>query len=133
MYLRRLLGEQGRRCWIVLSISLNVTVLAVMVFVVLFWSLLSTPLLATLWHPLVMATQTKGNVLRLYVKDEDLEGLKAITEAVEISQTEVMSRIMTAGIRALHEAGNRLPLPLKFQIVEGVPEMPRIRPRKGIR
>ena len=65
-----------------------------------------------------MATQTKGNVLRLYVKDEELVALKAITEAVEISQTEVMSRIMTAGIRALHVAGNRLPLPLKFQIVE---------------
>ena len=74
-----------------------------------------------------MATQTKGNVLRLYVKDEDLEGLKAITEAVEISQTEVMSRIMTAGIRALREAGNRMPLPLKFQIAEGIPE-----PRKQI-
>ena len=62
--------------------------------------------------------QTKGNVLRLYLRDEDLEGLKAITEAVEISQTEVMSRIMTAGIRALREAGNRLPLPLKFKVAE---------------
>jgi hypothetical protein len=71
-----------------------------------------------------MAAQTKGNVLRLYVKDEDLEGLKAITEAVEISQTEVMSRIMTAGIRALREAGNRLPLPLKFQVLECTPERP---------
>ncbi len=72
----------------------------------------------------VMATQTKGNVLRLYVKDEDLEGLKAITEAVEISQTEVMSRIMTAGIRALREAGDRLPLPLRFQVLEAVPVKP---------
>lgn len=67
-----------------------------------------------------MANQTKGNVLRLYIKDEDLRILQAITEAVEIPQTEVMSRIMTAGLRALKEAGNRLPLPLKFQVSEGV-------------
>ena len=72
-----------------------------------------------------MAAQTKGSVLRLYLKDEELEALKAITEAVEIPQTEVMSRIMTAGIRALKEGGNRLPLPLKFQIAEQQPETER--------
>lgn len=66
-----------------------------------------------------MAAQTKGNTLRLYLRDEELEGLRKLTEALEISQTEVMSRIMTAGIRALREAGNRMPLPLKFELVEG--------------
>jgi hypothetical protein len=65
-----------------------------------------------------MATETKGTVLRLYLKDDDLDGLRAITEAVEISQTEVMSRIMTSGIRALREAGNRMPLPLRFQLLD---------------
>jgi len=72
-------------------------------------------LLLTIW---IMANQTKGNVLRLYLKDEDLAALKAIVDSVEIPQTEVMSRIMTAGIRACKEAGNRLPLPLKFSVME---------------
>lgn len=73
-------------------------------------------------HALCMAAQTKGNVLRLYIKDEELKALKAITEAVEIPQTEVMSRIMTAGIRAITEANKRMPLPLKFRVVDGGPE-----------
>ena len=64
-----------------------------------------------------MAT-TKGNTLRLYLRDEELQALQKLTEALEIPQTEIMSRIMTAGIRALKEAGNRMPLPLKFQVVE---------------
>lgn len=72
-----------------------------------------------------MPAATKGNVLRLYVRDEELKGLKEITDYVEIGQTEVMSRIMTAGIRALVESGNRLPLPLKFQVVDGALEDPK--------
>ena len=63
-----------------------------------------------------MANSTKGNSLRLYLRDEDLKALSALTEALEISQTEVMSRIMTAGIRALAEQGNRMPLPLRFEV-----------------
>jgi hypothetical protein len=90
-----------------------------------FWSLLSTPIFADYAMLLRMATQTKGNVLRLYLRDEELEILKAVTEAVEIPQTEVMSRVMTAGLRALREAGNRLPLPLKFSVAEGIAETTR--------
>jgi hypothetical protein len=67
-----------------------------------------------------MANQTKGNTLRLYLRDEDLQTLQQLTEVLEIPQTEIMGRIMTAGIRAIKEAGNRMSLPLKFQISEGV-------------
>jgi hypothetical protein len=69
-----------------------------------------------------MATQTKGNTLRFYLRDEELAALAKLTETLEISQTEIMGRIMTAGIRAIREAGNRMPLPLKFQIVDRLPE-----------
>lgn len=69
-----------------------------------------------------MATPTKGNTLRLYLKDEELEALQKLAEVLEIPQTEIMSRIMTAGIRAIREAGNRMPLPLKFEVVESPPE-----------
>ncbi len=70
--------------------------------------------------PTSMATTTKGTTLRLYLRDEDVAALQQLTEALEISQTEVMSRIMTAGIRALKEAGNRMPLPLRFNVSEGL-------------
>ena len=66
-----------------------------------------------------MPNPTKGNTLRLYLRDDELTQLGELTEALEIPQTEVMSRIMTAGIRALVENGKRMPLPLKFYIVEG--------------
>jgi hypothetical protein len=68
-----------------------------------------------------MAAQTKGNTLRLYLRDEEMEALQRLTEVLEIPQTEIMSRVMTAGIRALKDAGNRMPLPLKFQVVEAFP------------
>jgi hypothetical protein len=69
-----------------------------------------------------MATQTKGNTLRLYLRDDELELLQKLTEVLEIPQTEIMSRIMTAGIRAIRDAGNRMPLPLRFGILEALPE-----------
>lgn len=72
-----------------------------------------------------MATQTKGNTLRLYLRDEELALLQKLTEVLEIPQTEIMSRIMTAGIRALSQAGHRMPLPLKFQIDEALPQEPK--------
>ncbi len=65
-----------------------------------------------------MPPQTKGNMRRLYLRDEDVTALNAITEALEISQTEVMGRIMAAGIRAIKDAGNRMPLPLSFEVVD---------------
>lgn len=64
-----------------------------------------------------MANTTKGNTLRLYVKDEDLEALSHLTEKLEITQTEIMSRIMTAGIRALKDNQYRMPLPLAFCVM----------------
>lgn len=65
-----------------------------------------------------MPTQSKGNTLRLYLNDADLKALRDLTEALEIPQTEVMSRIMAAGIRALVEGGYRMPLPLKFSLAD---------------
>jgi hypothetical protein len=64
-----------------------------------------------------MPTQIKGHTLRLYLRDEELAALKEITEVLEIPQTEVMGRIMTAGIRAIKDAGSRMLLwasPLPF-------------------
>ena len=65
-----------------------------------------------------MPSQTKGSALRLYLRDEEVQSVKELAEVLEISQTEILSRIAAAGIRAIKEAGNRMPLPLKFQVYE---------------
>lgn len=65
-----------------------------------------------------MPAHTKGLALRVYVRDAELHSLRQLTEEFEIPQTEIMSRILSSGIRALREAGNRMPLPLKFEIVD---------------
>jgi len=72
--------------------------------------------------PTGKGTNTKGNTLRLYLRDDEMEALQKLTEVLEIPQTEIMSRIMTAGIRAIREAGNRMPLPLRFHISEFIPD-----------
>lgn len=63
-----------------------------------------------------MPESTKGNTLRLYLRDEELKQLGKLTDTLEISQTEIMGRIMSAGIRAIVRNGNKMPLPLKFII-----------------
>jgi hypothetical protein len=65
-----------------------------------------------------MANSTKVNTLRLYLSNDDLKALGELTESLEISQTEVLSRLVASGIRACVEAGNRMPLPLKFKIAD---------------
>lgn len=64
-----------------------------------------------------MTTEKKGTAARLYIGDAEIKILKELSEATNLSQTMVMSQIVTAGLRACAEAGNRLPLPLSFQIV----------------
>lgn len=70
-----------------------------------------------------MPTPTKGSARRVYLQDDELKALNAITEAVGLPQTEVLRQFIRAGIQASKEAGNRLPLPLKFAIIEPRPEV----------
>lgn len=73
---------------------------------------------------LMNTTQKKGKAARLYIGDDEDHILREIAVATNLSQTMVMSQIMAAGLRACSEAGNRLPLPLKFKIVDAVDSSP---------
>ena len=69
-----------------------------------------------------MLTQKKGKHVRLYVLEEDEPLLEKLASATGLTQTMVLTVIVSAGIKACSQLGNRLPLPLKFQILEGAAE-----------
>ena len=75
------------------------------------------------------ALKTKGTARNLYLSDRDLHHLQAVSTAVEMTQVQVLSRIVHAGLEALAAEGNRLPLPLKFHIIEPQPQIMRAEER----
>lgn len=61
---------------------------------------------------------TKRNTFRLYLNEEDATRLQKSADTTELAQSEVMSKLMSAALRAVEKNGYRMPLPLRFQIVE---------------
>ena len=63
----------------------------------------------------------------MYLDEADEERLEALTKAIPVlSQAMIISTILSAGLAACSAAGSRLPLPLKFNISEGLPEESRL-------
>lgn len=65
---------------------------------------------------LCMPAKKPGYSVRLWVTNEDLERLKKLSEVTELSQVEIMTRILHAGVVACANNGNRIALPLSFEI-----------------
>jgi len=68
-----------------------------------------------------MLNQKKGKHVRLYVLEDDEAPLEKLSEITGLTQTMVLTVMVSAAIRACVEAGNRLPLPLQFRIIEPLP------------
>jgi hypothetical protein len=64
-----------------------------------------------------MPSKKPGYSVRLWVSNDDLEKLKGLADRTEITQVEIMTRIMHAGVEAVSQTGV-LTLPLRFEIVE---------------
>jgi len=57
----------------------------------------------------------------MYLSQTDEQRLEALAKAIPVlSQAMIVSTILSAGLAACSDAGNRMPLPLKFQIAEGL-------------
>jgi hypothetical protein len=70
-----------------------------------------------------MTTAKKSKRAWLYLSEEDQQRLKKLVEAVgTLNEAMVLSALASAGLKACEEIGNRMPLPLKFKIVEGSSE-----------
>ncbi len=55
----------------------------------------------------------------MYLDETDEKRLAALVKAIPVlSEAMIVSAILSAGLKACSDAGNRLPLPLAFKIVE---------------
>ena len=72
-----------------------------------------------------MEPQKKPKRSWVYLSEEDQRRVNNLLKAVgTLNEVTILSTLASAALRACEESGNRMPLPLKFQIVEGVPEKP---------
>ena len=69
-----------------------------------------------------MAAATKSNTFRLYLNEEDTALMRKAAETTELSQADLMSKLMSAALRSVALNQFRFPLPLKFEIVDGIPD-----------
>lgn len=83
--------------------------------------------------PAHMAEATKRNTYRLYLNDEDTALMQRAAEVTELSQSELMSKLMSAALRAVAKNDYRFPLPLRFAVSEGISEAPSPRPPTKLR
>lgn len=57
-------------------------------------------------------------VVRLYLTEGDAALLKELAEKMDEHQTWVLSKVVTAGLRAISESNQGLTLPLEFSLAE---------------
>lgn len=62
---------------------------------------------------------TKANTYRIYLNEDDARQMKDIAEFTELGHTELLSKLVSSGLRCLTENNKRIPLPLKFRIDDG--------------
>ncbi len=66
-----------------------------------------------------MGTALKRKQVRMYLDEGDEQRLAALSEAIPVlSEAMILSAIVSAGLRACSDGGNRMPLPLHFKILE---------------
>lgn len=64
-----------------------------------------------------MSAALKRKQVRMYLDDADEKRLRALAEAIPVlSEAMIISAILSAGLKACSDAGNRLHLPLGFNI-----------------
>jgi len=61
--------------------------------------------------------QLGAEAFRCYVDAEAGKQMTEICQKTELGQTELLNKIVKAGLQALHENGSRITLPLRFQVV----------------
>jgi hypothetical protein len=63
-----------------------------------------------------MSHNTKPTTYRVYLNDEDTARMKSLCDTNELGRTELLSKLVTAGLRALESDGGRITLPLRFVV-----------------
>jgi len=69
-----------------------------------------------------MPTGKKSKRVWLYLSEDDQERLHKLVQALgSLNEAAILSTLAGAGLKACEEIGNRMPLPLKFQVIEAAP------------
>jgi len=61
---------------------------------------------------------TKGTTVHIWVQDETNAQLEQLSDILEMSKNDICGRLIVAGLKALKESGNRMPLPLRFKLLD---------------
>jgi hypothetical protein len=72
---------------------------------------------------------TKPNVHRVYLNDEDTELMKSACAKTELGQSELLTKLVKAALRAVEANEYRVSLPIRLRITEADPEI--TRPRRA--
>jgi hypothetical protein len=68
-----------------------------------------------------MATPTKGKTLHLYVQDEAFAHLAKLSDSIDMPQSTLAARLLSAALECASENGYRITLPLKFTMASAQP------------
>lgn len=60
----------------------------------------------------------KANTYRIYLDATSAASMGAICNATELSQVELLQKVVAAGLRAIREQGDTYTLPLRFQVMK---------------
>lgn len=63
--------------------------------------------------------EKKPNTYRVYLNDEDSALMVKICQTTELGQSELLSKLMSAALRAVASNDCRITLPLRLKISEG--------------
>ena len=70
-----------------------------------------------------MATYKNRHRLWVYLDEEDHRRLEQLSKAARtLNEVSILTTLVSAALKACDEAGSRIPLPLKFRILDELPE-----------
>ncbi len=61
---------------------------------------------------------TKGVTIHIWIQDETHEQLGKLSDILEMTKSDICARLIAAGMKTLTDAGNRMPLPLHFKLLD---------------
>jgi hypothetical protein len=74
---------------------------------------------------------TKPNTFRLYLNEADTALMREVCEKTEMGQSELMSKLLAAALRAVADNGHRFVIPLRFRVAD-LPQDPDRLPRSRL-
>lgn len=79
-----------------------------------------------------MAASTKANTYRVYLNDENAGLMGKICEATELSQSELLTKLLVASLQSVKANNYRITLPLRFSMIDSAVESESLKPARRV-